>query len=67
VARKAFDAYLINSAPLLFVVKNFAPLLINGKYSDLITLSDFFSFDQSRFSMSKYKESTARIAMYHEI
>ena len=30
VARKAFDAYFINSAPLLEVVKNFAPLLIKG-------------------------------------
>ena len=30
VAKKALDAYLINSAPLREVVKNFAPLLING-------------------------------------
>ena len=30
-------------------------------------LCDFFSFEQSRFSMSKYKESTARIAMFNEI
>ena len=30
VARKAFEAYLINSAPLLDVVKNLAPLLIKG-------------------------------------
>ena len=30
VARKALDAYFINSAPLLDVVKNFAPLFING-------------------------------------
>ena len=30
-------------------------------------LCDFFSFEQSRFSMSKYKEATARIAMYKEI
>lgn len=33
----------------------------------LSKLCDFFSFEQSRFSMSKYKESTARISMYHEI
>lgn len=33
----------------------------------LSKLCDFFSFDQSRFSMSKFKESTARISMYHEI
>ena len=31
VARKAFAAYLINSAPLLDVVKNLAPLLIKGE------------------------------------
>ena len=31
VAKKAFEAYLINSAPLLDVVKNLAPLLINGE------------------------------------
>lgn len=30
-------------------------------------LCDFFSFEQSRFSMSKYKESTARISMYKEL
>ena len=30
-------------------------------------LCDFFSFEQSRFSMSKYKESTARIAMFKEL
>lgn len=30
-------------------------------------LCDFFSFEQSRFSMSKYKDSTARIAMYREL
>ena len=30
-------------------------------------LCDFFSFEQSRFSMSKYKESTARIAMFNEL
>ena len=29
-AVKAFDAYLISSAPLLDVVKNFEPLLVNG-------------------------------------
>jgi hypothetical protein len=30
-------------------------------------LCDFFSFEQSRFSMSKYKESTARVAMFKEL
>jgi len=33
----------------------------------LSKLCYFFSFDQSRFSMSKQKESTARISMYNEI
>ena len=32
VARKAFEAYLINSAALLFVEINYAPLEINGEY-----------------------------------
>ena len=30
-------------------------------------LCDYFSFEQSRFSMSKYKEGTARIAMFKEL
>ena len=30
-------------------------------------LCDFFSFESSRFSMSKYKESTARISMFKEL
>lgn len=30
-------------------------------------LCDFFSFEQSRFSMSKFKDSTARIAMFREL
>ena len=33
----------------------------------LSKLLDYFSFEQSRFSMSKYKESTARIAMFKEL
>lgn len=30
-------------------------------------LCDFFSFEQSRFSISRSKESTARVAMYREL
>lgn len=30
-------------------------------------LCDFFSFEQSRFSMSKYKEQTARLSMFKEM
>lgn len=33
----------------------------------LSKLCDFFSFESSRFSMSKYKESTARITMFKEL
>jgi cytosolic carboxypeptidase protein 2/3 len=33
----------------------------------LSKLCDYFSFEQSRFSMSRYKEGTARIAMYNEL
>ena len=33
----------------------------------LSKLCDYFSFEYSRFSMSKYKESTARISMYKEL
>jgi len=33
----------------------------------LSKLCDYFSFEQSRFSMSRFKEGTARIAMYKEI
>jgi len=33
----------------------------------LSKLLDYFSFEQSRFSMSKTKEGTARIAMYKEL
>ena len=33
----------------------------------LSKLCDFFSFDFCRFSMHRYKESTARIAMYREL
>ena len=45
VARKELAAYLINSAPLLEVVKNFAPLLIKGVYNCLINLNSFLLFD----------------------
>lgn len=33
----------------------------------LSKLLDFFSFEQSRFSINKTKEGTARIAMYREL
>jgi hypothetical protein len=33
----------------------------------LSKLCDFFSFESSRFSMSKYKEQTARLAMFKEL
>ena len=33
----------------------------------LSKLLDFFSFEQSRFSVNKTKEGTARIAMYREL
>ena len=33
----------------------------------LSKLCDFFSFESSRFSMSRCKEATARIAMFREI
>ena len=38
VAKKALEAYFINSAPLLFVEKNFAPFFIKGSYK----VSNFF-------------------------
>ena len=44
VARNALDAYLINSAPLLLVVKYFAPLLISGKYNFFIILIALLTF-----------------------
>ena len=33
----------------------------------LSKLLDYFSFEESRFSMSRLKEGTARIAMYKEL
>lgn len=33
----------------------------------LSKLCDFFSFEQSRFSLNKSKEGTARISMYREL
>jgi len=33
----------------------------------LSKICDYFSFEQSRFSMSRYKEGTARIAMFNEL
>jgi hypothetical protein len=33
----------------------------------LSKLCDFFSFESSRFSMSRCKEATARISMFKEI
>ena len=33
----------------------------------LSKLCDFFSFEQSRFSMNRMKEGTARIAMFREL
>jgi len=33
----------------------------------LSKLCDYFSFEQSRFSMSRMKEGTARIAMFNEL
>ena len=33
----------------------------------LSKLLDYFSFEQSRFSMSRLKEGTARIAMFKEL
>ena len=43
VARKALDAYLINSAARLFVDTNFAPLDINGEYRFFNIFLDFSS------------------------
>ena len=45
VARKAFEAYLINSADLLFVIINLAPLEIKGDYKFLSIFFDLLSFD----------------------
>ena len=45
VARKAFEAYLINSAALLFVETNLAPFEINGEYKLFNILWDLLSFD----------------------
>lgn len=33
----------------------------------LSKICDFFSFEQSRFSMNKLKDGTARIAMFKEL
>ena len=33
----------------------------------LSKICDFFSFDYCRFSMSRFKDSTARIAMFREL
>ena len=38
MAKNALAAYFINSAPLLFVVKNLDPLLIRGEYKLFIVL-----------------------------
>ena len=43
VARKAFEAYLINSAARLLVDTNFAPLEIKGEYKFFNIFSDFLS------------------------
>ena len=45
VAKKAFEAYLINSAALLFVDRNFAPFDISGEYKLFNILWDLLSFD----------------------
>ena len=45
VARKAFEAYLINSAALLFVAMNLAPFEIKGEYKFFRIFFDFLSFD----------------------
>ena len=45
VAKKAFDAYLIISAPLLFVEKKTAPFLIKGSYKTSIFFSTFLLSD----------------------
>ena len=45
VAKKALDAYFINSAPLRDVTKNFAPLLISGKYRFFIIVNIFLSLE----------------------
>ena len=42
VAKKAFDAYFISSAPLLEVLIYLAPLEISGEYKFLKVLFDFF-------------------------
>ena len=44
VAKKAFEAYLINSAALLDVFIYFAPLEIRGEYKFLSILLDFLLF-----------------------
>ena len=45
VAKKAFEAYLINSAALLFVETNFAPFDINGEYKFFSIFWDLLSLD----------------------
>ena len=45
VAKKALEAYLINSAARLFVETYFAPFEINGEYKFLSIFFDFYSFE----------------------
>ena len=56
VAKKAFDAYLINSAARLFVDTNFAPLDINGEYRFFNIFLDFSSL-QPITTLSGYIKS----------
>ena len=56
VAKKALEAYLINSAALLFVETNFAPFDINGEYKLFKIFCDLLSFDPTT-TLSGYIKS----------
>ena len=59
VAKKAFDAYLINSAALLEVLMYWAPFDIKGEYNLFKIRLDFLSFEPSTSLYGKLQSITA--------
>ena len=59
VAKKALDAYLINSAALLEVWIYWAPLEIRGAYKLLSKRLDFLSLDPTTILSGKIKSRIA--------
>ena len=59
VAKKEFEAYLINSAPLLEVLIYCAPLEISGAYKFFITRLDFLSLEPTTILSGNLKSRIA--------